>query len=368
MTARPLVRVVAVAASSLALASVAPAARQPAFLYDRHVVFDNSVTPEAYYWARGSAVGPSSLELAGDRLPVAQDTCLSPPNCLKLAWQSARGGDWRVTIGLRKHWGGVDFRGSTLSMWVRAETPVTPLTSPLIYLVDQKGEGSPTIRLTREATIEPGRWVRVSIPFREFTSPVASTRDTTFDPGRLASLTLLQGLDDGERHTLLVDDIRIDDDPPAERTPPPVPSGLEARGFERHVELAWRAIDTPDLLHYRVERSLDGGSFTPVGIQKSGRTRYVDFLGSAGRRAAYRLAAMDIHYNESAPSRPVEAATHRMSDEELLSMVQEAQFRYYWDGAHQASGMALEIQPGEEHLIALGASGFGVMAMIVAAD
>src|SRR5260370_37385289 len=54
-----------------------------------------------------------------------------------------------------------------------------------------------------------------------------------------------------------------------------------------------------------------------------------------------------------------------MSDEEPLTMVQEACFRYYWDGAHPIAGMAIEILPSDENLVAVGASGHGIMALLV---
>lgn len=54
-----------------------------------------------------------------------------------------------------------------------------------------------------------------------------------------------------------------------------------------------------------------------------------------------------------------------MTDDELLTMVQEASFRYYWDGAHPTAGLALENIPGDPDLVAVGASGFGIMALLV---
>jgi hypothetical protein len=57
-----------------------------------------------------------------------------------------------------------------------------------------------------------------------------------------------------------------------------------------------------------------------------------------------------------------------MSDEELLTMVQDACFRYYWDGAHPIAGMAIEILPGDENLVAVGASGHGIMALLVGVE
>jgi hypothetical protein len=57
-----------------------------------------------------------------------------------------------------------------------------------------------------------------------------------------------------------------------------------------------------------------------------------------------------------------------MSDDELLSMVQEAHFRYYWEGAHPVAGIARENIPGDDDLVATGAAGFGIMALLVAAE
>ena len=57
-----------------------------------------------------------------------------------------------------------------------------------------------------------------------------------------------------------------------------------------------------------------------------------------------------------------------MTDDELLTMVQQASFRYYWEGASPVSGMARENLPGNDRIVATGASGFGVMALVVGAD
>jgi hypothetical protein len=49
-------------------------------------------------------------------------------------------------------------------------------------------------------------------------------------------------------------------------------------------------------------------------------------------------------------------------------MLQEACFRYYWDGAHPDSGTALESIPGDDRIVATGASGFGIMALLVGTE
>ncbi len=113
---------------------------------------------------------------------------------------------------------------------------------------------------------------------------------------------------------------------------------------------------------------MDGGKFEPVGIQLPGIERYVDFLGKAGVKAEYKVAASDTSYRESAISQVASAATRELSDDELLTMLQEACFRYYWDGADPHSGMARENIPGDDRVVATGASGMGIGALIVGTD
>ncbi|RTL55705.1 MAG: beta-glucosidase [Sphingobacteriales bacterium] len=66
------------------------------------------------------------------------------------------------------------------------------------------------------------------------------------------------------------------------------------------------------------------------------------------------------------------AGNPRLSDSALLDLVQQQTFKYFWDFAHPVSGMARErsnvaYDYGDE-VVTTGGTGFGVMAMIVAAD
>ena len=62
----------------------------------------------------------------------------------------------------------------------------------------------------------------------------------------------------------------------------------------------------------------------------------------------------------------------KLSDSALVEMVQRQTFQYFWDFAHPVSGMARErsnvaYDYGDE-VVTTGGTGFGIMAMIVAAD
>ena len=148
----------------------------------------------------------------------------------------------------------------------------------------------------------------------------------------------------------------------------PAPQNVRAQGFELHVDITWDAMNSPTLERYvHVYRSLQGGEFKAVGIEAPGINRFTDYLGKPGLTARYKVAASDREYHrgslssEGGPTKP-------MSDEELLTMLQEACFRYYWEGAHPQAGMTLENIPGDDRIVATGASGFGIMAIVVGVD
>lgn len=57
----------------------------------------------------------------------------------------------------------------------------------------------------------------------------------------------------------------------------------------------------------------------------------------------------------------------RIPDENLLDSVQYRTFNYFWEGGHPTSGMARE-RNVSEHTVTTGGTGFGVMAMVAAAN
>lgn len=340
--------------------------------YDRHVLFDNSLPEGSYDNSKSLVIAPSTLETHDAKFPVDTTHFVSPPNGLRLRWRSAPGGDWRMTLEISRRYARTfKFEGDSLTFWCFPEFELTAANSPRIYLQDSKKYGSTTIALVRgNERIPAGKWTLLKLPFSGFHSGIYnSTDDPRFVASDVVSVSFVQGLDDNEERTLYIDDIQVRDAASVDTTPPPAPEAVTVRAFERHIEVAWKPVETPDLLSYRIHRSADGEPFTPIGTQQGVQTRYVDFVGEPGTRASYRVTALDIAGNESAasPASPP-AITREMNDDELMTMVQEACFRYYWDAAHPQAGLAPEVLPGDPNLLALGGSGFGVMALLVAAE
>lgn len=342
--------------------------------YYRHVVFDNSLTSDVYFSSRGAANGASFLEVSKDRLPVETKTFLTPPNALRLQWQSEKNGGWVAEIkapDVRNRIAGL--AGHNLFLWIFAPQAIAAADLPKIVLSNAReglqvaefpGSFTEPLALGKYAGDVPaGRWIQVRIPVSDFRT--ASIYE--FRPEYVQNVIFHQDRADGVRHTLIIDEIRVDDDPvPAAALP--VPTHLRAVGYDRHIELEWDATDNPAVARYVIYRSFDGKGFAPVGTQLTTTSRYEDFLGKSGAKAEYKVVASDWQYKQSEFSNVASASTREMSDDELLTMLQRACFHYYWEGAEPNSGMARENIPGDERVVATGASGFGIMALIVGID
>ncbi|MCE7945476.1 MAG: hypothetical protein DYG95_28255, partial [Chlorobi bacterium CHB1] len=338
--------------------------------YDRHVVFDNSLTDRSYYFSRGYAVAPSTLEIVEGKFPIEEQNYFSPPNALRLQWRSQTGGDWRMTLEVANRYGQrFEFEGNTLFLRCYSETGLSLDESPLIGLQDANGAGVPDIKLLALIKTLPAKeWVQIKLPFAAYKPIFNWTDENKFNPAQLTRIFFVQGLDDGKEHALYIDDVRVGDDTPSVNQTPATPAGLNVKGYDRHLDLTWQYNSPAPPFSYKIYRSWDGQDYSAIGTQKGHLTRFVDFIGAQNKKAFYKISAVDAHDNESALSQAVNASTRRLNDEELLTMVQEACFRYYWEAGHPNAGMAIEILPGDENLVAVGSSGFGIMALVVAVE
>lgn len=334
--------------------------------YYKHILFDNSVTADSYYYSGGGVTSPSTLKLNAGLLPVESKVFFSPPNALRLEWQSRLNGSWHAevrVVDIRNY--DRDFVGDALYFWCFSPKEISASALPLIQLKD-KGEGfSVAVGLEKFiGDLPANRWTQVRIPLRQ----LAGQSFRAFDPRHLHSVFFVQSVADDFPHTLIVDEIKIDSSTLPYSDPLPAPQGIRAVGYDRHVDVSWKAVANRELQNYTIYRSVDGKNFAPIGIQMAGVTRYADFIGRSGQKAFYKVTATDHRYHHSAFSPVAVASTRELSDDELLSMLQEACFRYYWEGSSANFGATLENLPGDERLVATGATGFGIMALIVGVE
>ena len=349
-----------------------PASAVTANDYYNHVIFDNSITSDYYYYSGGRSVFPSTVELLSGSIPVEKKNFFSPPNALRLQWRSVAGGSWETevrVVSMRNR--PTNLIGDTLYMWCYSPQQIAAADLPSIQLEDEDHNFTAPLKLDGIAGDLPAkRWVQIRLPLSNFET--ASVH--AFEARQLHSIYFSQGETDNAPHTLIIDEIKIDDHSAASpvgpeiRKAPRAPQNVKATGYERHVDISWDPVPDKDLQSYVVYRAIGKSKFEPIGIQSGDINRYTDFIGRSDVKASYRVKAVDRSYRRSLFSGIATASTRQFSDDELLTMLQEACFRYYWEGAHPVSGTTLENIPGDDRIVATGASGFGVMALIVGVD
>ena len=335
--------------------------------YYRRVFFDNSLTPDSYFYSAGKAAAPSLLTLLDSKLPVETRIFFTPPNALRLEWTSQPGGGWVAQIGVLKFRNReIKFDGDVLSFWCFAPRRIGSAGLPLVRIADIGENFSGPLPLAKfSGALPAGRWVHVKIPLRDFATASIHLLETN----HLGKLIFSQASADAAPHILIIDQITIEDSRiGAARSALPAPQEVTATGYERHIDVAWKPVVSEHLRHYVIYRSVDGKSFEPIGIQARGLRRYTDFLGKTDQTASYKVAAFSSDELRSPMSSAASASTRPLSDDELLTMLQTECFRYYWESSGPHSGMARENIPGDDRIVATGASGFGILALVVGMD
>ena len=144
--------------------------------------------------------------------------------------------------------------------------------------------------------------------------------------------------------------------------------GVTAVGHDSRIDLRWAPEGDENVIGYNVYRAdRKDGPFVRLNERPHQPHVYSDFFGVNDRTYHYRVAAVRAAGEEAHPSPVVSAQSRAMSDEELLTSVQEATFRYFWDWGHPDSGMARE-RARSRAVCATGGTGFGLMAILVGAE
>ncbi|MBN2592239.1 MAG: hypothetical protein JXA81_01940, partial [Sedimentisphaerales bacterium] len=154
--------------------------------------------------------------------------------------------------------------------------------------------------------------------------------------------------------------------------PPPAPNDVAAVGHDSRIDLKWQFDTDPNLEGYNIYRAdSNDGHFTKLNDSPHTVSVYSDFFGENDQTYYYYVKSVAIlGGGESGPSNIVSATSYAMTDEQLLTSVQEAVFRYFWDYGHPVSGLARE---GYEFghstdTCTSGGTGMGLMAMCVGAE
>ncbi len=137
-----------------------------------------------------------------------------------------------------------------------------------------------------------------------------------------------------------------------------------ATGHDSRIDLSWCGGEA----RYHVYRgSTPTGPFGRLTDEPWKFTVYSDFLGENEKTYFYRITSVDRQGKESSSSQVVSARSSAMTDEELLTSVQQATLRFFWEYAHPVSGLARE-RLGSRNTCTSGGTGFGMMAIVVGVE
>ena len=147
------------------------------------------------------------------------------------------------------------------------------------------------------------------------------------------------------------------------------PRNVQAEGYDGRIDITWM-IDTADAVAgYHVYRAAgNSDDFKRLTDKPIEYAVYSDFLGRNDATCRYRITAVDDQGAESQPSTIVSATTRAMNDDELLTSVQKATFRYFWDFGHPISGATREGLLHPRDCCTSGGTGMGILTIIVGAE
>jgi len=332
---------------------------------------DNPSRRPVYDTSWGYRVLPSQVELASEKdgqgkLPVEKEHRCRGLNSIRLRWTSRPGGDWGVAVAAPQ-WKTFDATAySFLTFKVNGPDAIPADALPDVSLEDESNHPStrlPLSGLPDGLDGDPATWQEIVVPLSSF-SPGKKRCDFT----KVKTVYFHQSATDSVERIVWLDDVRVKH---ADSSPPPAPAApgdLTARGYDSRIDLFWLRIADSNVVGYNVYRAESAdGPFVPVNPYVHEPSLYSDFFGENGRTCFYRVTAVNSDFEESLPSAVVSATSRKMSDEELLTSVQESAFRYFYDYGHPVSGLARE-RTGSDEIVTIGGSGFGLMTVMVGVE
>ncbi len=331
-----------------------------------YLYFQDSPSTEFYDYSWMELTAPSELERKNTDLrkfPVESViTAQQGVNSLRLKWRSNSGGSW-LAIAAGDGWNDNDISAADkLIFWLQSVEGISKADLPNVFMEDVSNKKSNFHSLRDYSDdLVAGVWTKISIPMTVFLNAGDGVDFT-----KIKTIGFAQNASDGVEHTLLIDDMRVivgDGTYPAVNPP----AGVIATAYEYHIEVSWDFNQETFVSAYQIERSLDGGlNFTTIKVLDDEERIYIDWVKDLGEtvEASYRVKAINEGNETSDPSSVVTATTSSMTDDELLDMVQKYTFRYFWDFAHEASGMSRE-RNTSGNVVTSGGSGFGIMSIPV---
>lgn len=335
------------------------------------VFFGDSPDPTFYDPSWGYKNTPSELELVGlgsDKFPVDTLHKYQGANSLRLHWTSASGGDWGIAVA-SIGWPGHDLtQYDSIVYWINSPEAINQSDLPDLVLEDLSNHHSTRVWLGdyfNGVDSDSNSWQKVMVPINAF-QPGPNNCDFT----RIKTIFHYQKTADGVEHLAWLDEIRAIQSGGTGPGVPNRPEGIIATGHDSRIDLRWTVDADTNLAGYFIYRSQTlSGTYTKLNSTFHETHLYSDFFGQNNQTYYYYVTAANQNYEESPASDTVLSTSYAMTEDQLLSSVQEAMFRYFYDYGHPISGLARERNgAGNSETCATGATGFGLMSIMIGAD
>ena len=143
-------------------------------------------------------------------------------------------------------------------------------------------------------------------------------------------------------------------------------TGLKATGHDSRIDLVWNR-DEQAVGYHIYSSHTRRMAWMRLNFKLHKPTVYSDFLGRNDQWRRYQVKSVLADGSESAASMSATAKSRAMSEEELLTSVQQATLRYFWEYGHPVSGLARE-RKGSGDTCTSGGTGFGMMAIMAGVE
>src|SRR5690606_24520333 len=265
-------------------------------IYAEDYIFFNDSPSNIFYdpsW--GNFNEPSYVELVNsNKFPVSTAYYFTGINSLKLHWNSKAGGSWEIALAAAD-WIGHDISlQDSISFYVYAEFAVEQNSLPFIYLEDLNNVRTPKINLSDFIPGIPAEtWIKVFVPLSPFEMNKGSA-----DLTKVKTIFFGQSSSDGIEHIIYIDDVRMTKSVETDSTMPAAPTGLIAKGYEKHIDLSWQFNSETDISGYYVYR-FNGAAFIRIADVNSDTRFFFDWIDTTGVERLYKVSAYYNELNES---------------------------------------------------------------------
>ncbi len=329
-------------------------------------LFSDSPDNHFYGSSWGFRNAPSALELVnGSKIPVETENVFQGANSLRLNWTSRSSGDWGIAVA-SPGWQAHDFtKLDTLVFWVNGPVTIGPNVLPNLALEDVTNKKSRRIGLGEFVVLDndAATWQQVIIPVDRFLAGNGGPDGT-----QIKTLYFFQKLPDQQEHTLWIDEIFVYRAGSDITEKLPAPQNIKISAHDSRIDLKWQPVSAHNLKGYAVYRAENPeGPFLRLNPVAHTVHVYSDFIGENGQTFYYYITTLNTVFFESPKSATVSGTPAAMTTEELLTSVQQATFRYFYDYGHPVSGLARERKASGD-VCTSGGTGFGLVTMVAGAE